>query len=58
MNWFKRIFTVISAEEAKKLGLKHITNIYGDMINKINCRSIYKDSKGRQYRVRELKQNL
>ena len=54
-NWLLRTFYVISNEKARELNLTHHENIYGDLINLINCRSIWKDSKGRRYRVRHLK---
>jgi hypothetical protein len=42
---------VISNEQAKEWDLTHLKNIYGDEVNYINCRSIWKDEKGRNYRV-------
>ncbi len=53
-HWMKRTFKVIDVDEAVKLKLTHIRNVYGDEINKINCRSIWADNKGRGYRVRQL----
>jgi len=53
-KWYARVFLVISQDKAIKLGLKHKENIYGDLINKINCRSIWVDEKLRNYRVSEL----
>ena len=52
--WFIRTFTVLPNEKAKALGLKHKCNIYGDLINKLNCRSIWIDEKGNEYRVEHL----
>ena len=52
--WYTRTFLVININYAKKLGLKHVRNVYGDEINHINCRSIWKDDKRRTYRVYEL----
>ena len=52
--WWLRTFKVITNERAEGLGLKHLENIYGDMINRINCRSIWEDEKGRTYRVSNL----
>ena len=52
--WIERNFKVISLERAKDLGLVFFRNVYGDEINHINCRSIWKDSKGRTYRVKSL----
>jgi hypothetical protein len=47
-------FKVISSLQALELGLEFRYNIFGDSINHLNCRSIWVDSKGRTYRVREL----
>ena len=47
-------FKVISRLQALELGLDFRYNISGDLINRLNCRSIWVDSKGRTYRVREL----
>jgi hypothetical protein len=47
-------FKVITRLKALELGLEFIYNIHGDLINHLNCRSIWVDSKGRTYRVREL----
>lgn len=52
--WWIRTFKVISNQRAKELGLRHRCNVYGDEINKLNCRSIWLDSKRRQYRVSNL----
>ena len=49
-----RSFKVITNEKGKEFGLKHLENIYGDMINVLNCRSIYEDNKRRIYRVTHL----
>lgn len=49
-----RFFCVITKKEAEKLGLKHLRNVYGDEINALDCRSIWKDKKGRTYRIHEL----
>ncbi len=47
-------FKVISRLQALELGLEFSSNVHGDAINVLNCRSIWVDSKGRSYRVREL----
>lgn len=52
--WFIRNFKVISNQKAKELGLRHWRGVYGDEINRMNCRSIWFDSKQRQYRVSHL----
>lgn len=53
-RWFERNFKVITQKRANELGLSWVRNIYGDEINHKNCRSIWKDKKGRQYRVKQL----
>lgn len=52
--WYLRAFKVITIEKAKELNLHHSENIYGDEINMLGCRSIWKDDKGNSYRVHEL----
>lgn len=52
--WWIRTFMIISNERAKKLGLAHWVNVYGDRINHLNCRSIWIDNKGHEYRVEGL----
>lgn len=54
-KWVIRLLsTTISKQEALKLGLKFDQNIYGDMINNWNCRSIWRDKERNIYRVSEL----
>ena len=52
--WWIRNFKVISNQKAKELRLRHCRNVYGDEINHINCRSIWIDDKGSQYRVSDI----
>jgi hypothetical protein len=47
-------FKVITRLKALELGLEFRYNVHGDAINHLNYRSIWVDSKGRTYRVREL----
>lgn len=54
--WYARWFKVITNQQAVEWQLTHAGNVYGDWINRLNCRSIWKDSKGRAYRVALLKQ--
>ena len=57
MKFFSKFFAnfqVISNEKAKELGLKHYRNVYGDEINQLNCRSIWIDEHGKEYRVADL----
>ena len=55
-EWWIRTFKVISKKDAEKRGLSFVGNVYGDEINRLNCRSIWRDSKMRRYRVDELGQ--
>lgn len=54
IDWYIRTLMVISKEKAVRKGLFFRCNIYGDLINKFNCRSFYVDDKKRVYRVNEL----
>jgi len=54
-NWIERTFKLITTNRAKEINLKFVRNIFGDEINMANCRSIWENSKGQTYRVRELK---
>jgi hypothetical protein len=53
-RWWTHRYKVIHREEAIKMGLKFHSNIYGDLINMYDCRSLWEDDKGRRYRVHEL----
>ena len=53
-EWWIRTFKVIRKEDAEKRCLSFVGNVYGDEINRLNCRSIWRDSKMRRYRVAEL----
>lgn len=57
-RWIVRNFSVIDISETEKYNLKFQQNIYGDSINHLNCRSIWIDEKGRQYRVHQLVNKL
>lgn len=52
--WFARNFKVISIQQAVKWGLSFSHNIHGDLINYLNCRSVWVDDKKRNYRVKQL----
>lgn len=56
--WYLRWFCIIDKSKAKQLGLDFYRNIYGDEINYLNCRSLWKDSKGRLYKVAQLYNDL
>lgn len=54
-KWFVCQFSiVISEKEARELNLKFDCSVYGDQINYWNCRSLWRDTKGNIYRIREL----
>lgn len=52
--WFKKEFGVLTIEECLSLGLEFSHNIYGDSINLMNCRSVWRNSKGKSYRCDSL----
>ncbi len=52
--FYYRYFKVLTKVQALELGLEFTSNIHGDAIIALNCRSLWKDSKDRIYRVREL----
>ncbi len=43
-----------TVEEAKKQGLKHYSNVFGDAINHVNCRSWWYDEYENMFRCDEL----
>lgn len=43
----------ISKETADKLGLKFISNIHGDLINKVNGRSVWQDEDAVEYIIKD-----
>ena len=55
--WFKKEFGILTIEECKNLNLSFCHNIYGDEINYINCRSIWRDEKDKSYRCNSLCNN-
>jgi len=52
--WFKKEFGVLTILECQSLGLEHSHNIYGDAINHLNCRSIWRNKSGKSYRCESL----
>jgi hypothetical protein len=52
--WIKKEFGVLTIQECIDLNLEFCHNIYGDAINKLNCRSIWRDSNGKSYRCNSL----
>ena len=51
---YRRLFIVIDIKEAKERNLSFVGNVWGDEINKLNCRSIWYDDKKRRWRVKQL----
>lgn len=51
---YGQLFVKIDIEEAKERGFSFVGNVWGDGINKLNCRSIWRDSKNRLWRVKQL----
>lgn len=49
-----RNFKVITINDAVTNGLTFSRNIYGDEVNTINCRSLWVDTHGKVYRVKQL----
>jgi hypothetical protein len=56
--WWWRNFKIISTNDAIKANLIPYENIHGDLINILNCRSIWKDNKNRKYRIDSLAKDL
>lgn len=54
IRYFKRVFTVIDYREVIYLNLTFQTNVYGDDINRYNCRSFFTDENGKIYKVNKL----
>lgn len=52
--WFKKEFGVLSLEECEKLDLSHCHNVYGVRIDELNCRSIWRNKKGKSFRCDSL----
>jgi len=52
--WWYRNFYIITNKKAEELKLIFWRNVYGDEINRRNCRAIWFDHKHREYRVRDL----
>lgn len=53
-RWYKRNYCILSIEECEKMSLIPSFNLYGDAVNMFNCRSFWKDEKGRLYRCKAL----
>lgn len=61
LSWFKWFLLLLfgiklSRNKAISLGLKWVRNIYGEEIKYTNCRSIWEDSKHREYFVEDFEE--
>lgn len=52
--WYASWCSVLTEQQIIEWELIFVRNVYGDEINYLNCRSIWKDSKGRTYRAESL----
>lgn len=52
--WYYRHFKIITLQQCYDFNLYFDSNIYGDEINYLNCRSVWADDKQRLYRCEEL----
>jgi len=52
--FYHRFKIIKYCDEAKKRGLHHSHNVYGDEINRYNCRSFWYDEYNFLYRCNEL----
>lgn len=48
------LFKVFTVKEAEEMKLTFVQNVYGDAINRFNCRSLWVDDDGNIYRVDSL----
>lgn len=55
-KWYIRLFTTISIKDAEDFGLVHVENVYGDNINALRCRSIWKDNNDKLWYVDQIKE--
>jgi len=53
-RFYYRFIVIKTTDYARKMGLIPYCNIFGDAINKYNCRSFFIDSYGNTYRCKEL----
>jgi len=53
--YFRSFKTLNTVAEAEKMKLYFRTNVYGDGINHLNCRSLWNDKYWNIYRCNELK---
>ncbi|MCK9575717.1 MAG: hypothetical protein WC979_02300 [Candidatus Pacearchaeota archaeon] len=55
--YIRSYITHKTIDAAEKWGLSFHRNIYGDEINHLNCRSLWKDSYGNFHKCKELYEN-
>lgn len=55
--FYHRFVVIKTIKEAEVRGLKFEHNVYGDSINRYNCRSFWYDEYDMRYRCAELKNN-
>ena len=55
INWIKSFSLISTVEECGRRKLIFVTNVYGDSINRMNCRSLWSDQYGITYRCSELR---
>jgi hypothetical protein len=49
--WYFRTFgKKVTMKEIMKWNLEFVENVHGDEVNRLDCRSIWVDPKGRSYR--------
>ena len=53
--WLRSFKKVKTVKDAESMGLHHIRNIFGDEINRMNCRSLWNDNYWNVYRCGELR---
>lgn len=52
--WYRKEFGVLTLDECRDLGLEFSYNVYGDNINQMNCRSVWRNAKGKSYKCHSL----
>ena len=55
INWLKSFAVIPTIEECGRRKLTFLSNVYGDSINRLNCRSLWIDRYGITYRCAELR---
>jgi hypothetical protein len=52
--WLRSYKKLKTIKEVQQMGLSHFTNIYGDGITRLNCRSLWRDKFENIYKCDEL----